>query len=101
MRIGTQDGAPSDAGFLQNAAGTNQDAVANFRIVNYRVGANAAGRANTGSAENLHKGFDHRVRADFNIVIDDASGGIEDGYALSHKVMALAHTHLGVDQRKL
>src|SRR6202789_4699791 len=101
MRIRAQDSALADAGFLQNAAGTNQDACGYFRSVKYRVEANGAGRANTGSAENLHEGFDHRIRADFNIVIDHACGGIEDGDALSHQVMALAHAHLVVDERKL
>ena len=49
-------------------------------------------------AQNLDERFDHRVGGDFDVVIDHAGGGIEDGDALGHEFMALAHADLIVDE---
>ena len=47
--------------------------------------------------ENLDERFDHGVGGDFDVVVDHASRGIEDGDALGHELLALSHADLMVD----
>src|ERR1019366_10291013 len=85
------------AGFLQNAARTNENAVADFGIANHGIRANAAGGADTRFAQDLDERLDHRVGGDFDVVVDHAGSGKENSDALGHQFVALAQAHLIVD----
>src|SRR5437016_571521 len=73
VRVRTDDRSGTDAGFIQNGAGTDQDTIADFRVLDHAIGANAAVASDPGAAQQLHEGFNDRVGPHLDIRIDDAT----------------------------
>ena len=65
------------------------------------IRADAALDADASRAQKLHVGLDHRVRADFDLGVDDAGVGPEDGDALRHQLGRGGHAHGAVEVHHL
>src|SRR4029077_14841114 len=82
------DRSGTDAGFVQNGTGTDQHTIADFRVLDHAIGANAAVASNARAAQQLHEGFNDRVGPQLDIRIDDATLRIEDARAGVHEFPA-------------
>ena len=83
--VGAEDRAVADLRTVQNASVAHDDAVAQDGVLHHRVGADAALRADARCAQKLDVRFNHRVRADGDLVVDDACIWAEDGDSLGHQ----------------
>ena len=101
VRVRTDDRSGTDAGFIQNGAGTDQDTIADFRVLDHAIGANAAVASDPGAAQQLHEGFNDRVGPHLDIRIDDATLRIEDARAGIHEFAAFRHADESVDVHHL
>src|SRR5205807_3155667 len=81
VRVRTDDRSGTDAGFIQNGAGTDQDTIADFRVLDHAIRPNAAVASDPGAAQQLHERFNDRVGPHLDIRIDDATLRIEDARA--------------------
>src|SRR5579864_8389681 len=101
VRVRTDDRSGTDAGFVQNGAGTNQDPVADFRVLDHAVRPNAAVASNPGAAQQLHERFNDCVGPHLDIRIDDATLRIEDARAGVHEFAAFRQADESVDVHHL
>src|SRR5664280_2745334 len=100
MRVRSELRAVAHHGIFQNAARPNQNSVADFAVGDDGVRPNTAVGADLGLANELDERLDHSVRANFNVGIDVARLGTEDGRAGQHQLAGLLIAKLGVQLRQ-
>jgi hypothetical protein len=93
MGVGTEDGVVGDLGGVENASVAYGDVVAELRILDDGVGADAGVTANGGFAEELDEGLDDGVGPDVDFGVDDAGLGSEDRDASGHQTLCRREAH--------
>jgi len=96
VRIGTNDRAPGYASLVQDGTGTERHAVADFRVADDAVGADAAVTADASLAEQLDEGLNHGVGATSTSASMTQSVE-EDARPGGHQLLAFGHAQEAVD----
>ena len=101
MSVGTEDRSIAYFGAVEDAAIAHGDFVAESRLLDDGVGADAALGADLCRSQQLYIGFDDGVRTNRNGGVDDTGFRAEDSDALRHETLRRLHAHSCVEVHHL